>query len=162
MHVRPGKAGDAESAIAVWKLANEARREGAPVPPQHETRVRSYLEMPDSFLAVAEAEHGLAGMAVGMQGLDDDGAGPPIPGLCHIAMVFVHPDAWGQGVGKQLMRHVLDEGTARGYVRFQLWTHADNDRAQRLYEGLGFRRSGREKDDDLGEHIVHYRMEPPT
>ena len=45
---------------------------------------------------------------------------------------------------------------SRGYERAQLWTHADNARAQRLYERHGFRRTGREKDDDLGEWIVHY------
>ena len=55
------------------------------------------------------------------------------------------------------MSHLLGEGRERGYVGFQLWTHGDNQRAQRLYEGVGFRRSGREKDDDLGERIVHYR-----
>jgi hypothetical protein len=30
-------------------------------------------------------------------------------------------------------------------------------RGQRLYDGRGFRRSGREKDDDVGERIVHYK-----
>lgn len=71
--------------------------------------------------------------------------------------VFVHPGRWGQGIGRLLMQGLMREATNRGYVAFQLWTHADNDRAQRLYEGLGFRRSGREKEDDLGEWTVHYQ-----
>jgi hypothetical protein len=41
--------------------------------------------------------------------------------------------------------------------RAQLWTHADNVRAQRLYERRAFRRSGREKADDLDGTIVALR-----
>lgn len=158
--VRAGTSADAEAAIEVWELANVARRGGLPVPAQHEARVHGYLKKADSFLAVADEGGTMVGMALGMQALDDDGAGPPLPGLCHISMVFVHPDHWGEGIGKLLMRHLLDAGLNRGYAGFQLWTHADNNRAQRLYEGLGFRRSGREKDDDLGERIVHYEWQP--
>ena len=43
-------------------------------------------------------------------------------------------------------------------ARAQLWTHAGNERAQRLYERRGFGRSGREKLDDAGETIVHYEV----
>jgi ribosomal protein S18 acetylase RimI-like enzyme len=158
--VRAGQPADGEAAVAVWQLANTARRGGVPVPSAHEQRVCGYLAKSDSFLAVAEEAGAVVGMALGMQALDDDGAGPPLPGLCHISMVFVHPDWWGQGVGKMLTQHLLEEGRNRGYGGYQLWTHADNDRAQRLYEGLGFRRSGREKDDDLDERIVHYELKP--
>lgn len=154
--IRAGHPSDIDAAVAVWKAANTARRGGVNVPPEHESRVRRYLRKPDTFLAVAAADTGVVGMAVGMQALDDDGAGPPLPGLCHISAVFVHPGSWGRGVGAQLVRQVLAEGRARGYETFQLWTHADNARAQRLYEGLGFVRSGREKNDDFGERIVHY------
>ena len=58
-------------------------------------------------------------------------------------------------------RAMLREGRARGFAHFQLWTQANNRRAQRLYEGIGFRRSGREKVDDLDELIVHYEYNPP-
>jgi ribosomal protein S18 acetylase RimI-like enzyme len=156
--VRPGRAEDVEPAVAVWQVANTARRGGVPVPAEHEQRVRGYLAKPDAFLVVAQDGGDLIGMAVGFQGCEDDGAGPPIPGLCHISLVFVHPDRWRQGTGGMLMRHLLLEGRARGYSHFQLWTHADNRRAQQLYEGLGFLRSGREKDDDLGERTVQYAL----
>jgi hypothetical protein len=59
------------------------------------------------------------------------------------------------------VRHLLAQAFDRGFASFQLWTHADNERAQRLYEGLGFQRSGREKDDDLGERTVQY-VRPPA
>lgn len=158
--VRTGGLADIDAAVAVWQLANTVRRGGNPVPASHEDRMRGYLAKTDSFLSVAEAGDGaeLVGMALGMQALDHDGAGPPIPGLCHISAVFVHPDRWGHRVGTMLMQSLLAEGRNRGYERFQLWTHADNERALRLYEGLGFARSGREQVDDLDELTVHYQL----
>lgn len=107
-------------------------------------------------MLVAADEMEIVGMAVAIPARADDGAGPPVPGLCHISMVFVAPDRWGQRIGAQLVDAITAEARSRGYSRAQLWTHADNVRAQRLYERRGFRRTGREKDDDLGEPIVHY------
>ena len=156
--VRDGRQSDVEAAVAVWQQANTARRGGTPAPETHEARVRGYLASSDSFLSVAQDGADLVGMALGMQGLDQDGKGPPLPGLCHISMVFVHPDRWGHGIGRMLLQHLLAEARVRTYTRCQLWTHADNERAQKLYEGLGFRRSGREIDDDMGDRIVHFQL----
>src|SRR4051812_38892049 len=156
--IRPGRPDDVGGVVGVGRGPNPGGGGGVPVPAEHEQRVRGSLAKHDAFLFVAEAGDQLVGMAVGFQGCEDDGAGPPIPGLCHISMVFVRPDRWRQGAGRMLMRHLLLEGRMRQYSRFQLWTHADNQRAQRLYEALGFGRSGREKNDDLGERIVHYTL----
>jgi GNAT superfamily N-acetyltransferase len=154
--VRRGEPADLEPALEVWRAAEEARRDGAPVPPEHGGRVRGHMQNPSAFLFVAGAADGIVGMAVGMQGLADDGAGPPIEGLCHVGAVFVAPDRWGEGLGGGLVEAVLSEARSRGYGRAQLWTHADNARAYRLYQSRDFRRTGREKQDDLGETIVHY------
>jgi GNAT superfamily N-acetyltransferase len=62
----------------------------------------------------------------------------------------------GAGIGGRLLDRVLDEARRRGYVRVQLWTHAGNQRARRLYEQRGFERTGREKGDDRGELFIHY------
>jgi ribosomal protein S18 acetylase RimI-like enzyme len=153
--VRAGRAEDADAAVAGWRQAQAARRSGEPLPVGQDERVRGYLAKSDSFFVVADDGGRLVGMALGMQALEDDGAGPPMPGLCHISMVFVHPDRWGEGLGKLLMRRLVAEAEQRGFRAFQLWTQADNGRALGLYEGMGFARSGREKDDDLGEHVVH-------
>lgn len=154
--IRRGTPADLEPAIAVWRAANEARLEGRAAPsPEHGERVRGHLENPDAFLFVAEDVR-ISGMAVGMRGLADDGAGPPIEGLCHVGAVFVTPRRWGEGLGGRLVDAVLAEARGRGYTRAQLWTHADNTRAHRLYARRGFHRTGREKQDDLGETIAHY------
>ena len=153
--VRRGGPEDLEPALEVWRAAEEARR-GGPASPEHGGRVRAHVQNPASFLFVADGADGIVGMAVGMQGLADDGAGPPIQDLCHVGAVFVAPGHWGVGLGGELVGAVLSEARSCGYGRAQLWTHADNTRAQRLYENRGFRRTGREKQDDLGETIIHY------
>ena len=154
--VRRGGPADFGPAVEVWRAANEARLAGrASPPPVQLERLHAAMRDPASFLFVAD-DGGISGMAVGMQGLADDGAGPPIEDLCHVGAVFVAPDRWGAGLGGELVGAVLSEARSRGYGRAQLWTHAGNTRAQRLYENRVFRRTSREKEDDLGETIVHY------
>lgn len=153
--VRRGGPDDLAPALEVWRAAEEARR-GGPASPEHGGRVRAHIENPTAFLFVADGADGIVGMAVGMQGLEDDGAGPPIEGLCHIGAVFVAPDRWGEGLGRELVEAVFAEARSRGYDRVQLWTNAANRRAHRLYERHGFRRTGREGEDDHGETIAHY------
>lgn len=154
--VRRAEPSDTEPVVAVWRAASAARHGGRPVSAEREARLRGSMRKPDAFLLVADDAGEIVGMALGMQGLADDGAGPPDPGLCFISMVYVAPDRWGEGLGGRIVDAVLTEARSRGYTRAQLWTHADNLRAQRLYEGRGFRRSGREKEDDRGERIVLY------
>ena len=154
--VRRGGPADFEPAVEVWRAANEARMGGrASPPPVQLERLHAALRDSASFLFVAD-DGGITGMAVGMQGLADDGAGSPIDDLCHVGAVFVAPERWGAGLGGELVGAVLSEARSRGYGRAQLWTHADNTRAQHLYENRGFRHTGSEKQDDLGETIVHY------
>lgn len=158
--IRRGGQEDAESAVAVWMAANSARRDGLVPGPEQESRARGNVRNPDAFMLVAEASGNVVGMALGIQGRADEGAGPPVKGLCHISMVFVVPDYWGMGLGGRLLDALLDEARSRGYDRTQLWTHADNPRARRLYEGHCFSTSGREK-EEFGELIVHYQRPLP-
>ncbi|MGH3148975.1 MAG: GNAT family N-acetyltransferase [Rubrobacter sp.] len=154
--LRSGGPQDFKAALAVFRAAETARLAGREASAVVEERVRSHVENPASFLTVAEVESEVVGMAVGMQGLSDDGTGPPIEGLCHVGAVFVSPEHWGAGIGGRLVDRVLEEARARGYERAQLWTHADNLRARRLYEHRGFTHTGRKKEVDHGETIVHY------
>jgi ribosomal protein S18 acetylase RimI-like enzyme len=111
----------------------------------------------DSVADRAAAPGVVVGTILGVQGLDQDGAGPPVPGLLHISLLSVAPDRWGQRIGRLLVDEVLDRASVRGFEQAQLWTHADNLRANRLYKAIGFRRSGRVRIDDWGELLVHYR-----
>jgi ribosomal protein S18 acetylase RimI-like enzyme len=156
--IRLGRPEDVEPAVAVWLIANTARRGGPP--PRPEQEARGHVGDPEAFLLVADASGRVVGMALGEQALSNDGTGPPVEGLCHVSMVFVAPDYWGRGIGGRLVDALLPEARLRGYDRAQLWTQSDNLRARRLYEGRGFLPSGREK-DEFGERIVHYQRALP-
>jgi ribosomal protein S18 acetylase RimI-like enzyme len=53
----------------------------------------------------------------------------------------VHPSARRQGLGQALMRTALRTFADRGHTEVSLKVEADNTRAIRLYEALGFRRT---------------------
>ncbi|MBC6460754.1 GNAT family N-acetyltransferase [Actinomadura sp. HBU206391] len=164
--VRLGTPADAEAVLPILYAADLARgRHGFPRDPD---RARHRLTGPDAFFVVAENRdeggtvgdatvgRGAVGLAVGMHSREDGGAGRAIPGLCHITMVAVQPGWWGQGIGKRLIWALLSELRTRGYDRAQLFTQADNTRAQRLYMGLGFSPTGVLAVSYEGEGIVQY------
>jgi GNAT superfamily N-acetyltransferase len=154
--IRPGTRVDAEPALAVWRDAYRAQRGLPEVDAGHAEHVRDFLGERDSFLIVADEDGPLVGMAVGTHGREDDGTGPPIPGLMHLKMLFVLPDHWGRGLGGVLVDVVLDESRLREYDQAEVWAHTDNARAQRLYGRKGFLPSGRERRDLAGDVITQF------
>ncbi|MFD1196635.1 GNAT family N-acetyltransferase [Seohaeicola saemankumensis] len=56
-----------------------------------------------------------------------------------IKRMFVRPDAWGHGIGAQMLNVLLTEAEAAGYVRYRLSTHHALHAAQSLYRRAGFR-----------------------
>ena len=154
--VRAANANDIEPALAVWRAASAARRGERSVPIEREARVRESLQLPDGLLLVADEAGQVVGMGLAMQSRGDDGAGPPVPGLCFISLIYVVPERWGEGLGTRIVEAVLAEARTRGFARARLWTHADNERACRLYEGRGFQHTGREQVDSSGTLIVEY------
>lgn len=85
----------------------------------------------------------VVGMALLEPGLDDAGAGAPVPGLGHIAMVFVEPAAQRRGVGTGLLAALIGTARADGLTRLIVWTGVDNDAATGLYRTHGFTGTGR-------------------
>jgi RimJ/RimL family protein N-acetyltransferase len=55
----------------------------------------------------------------------------------------VQREVWGQGLGRALCEAALSGARASGIRRVTLYVRADNLRAIRLYEALGFRHEGR-------------------
>ncbi|WP_152617688.1 GNAT family N-acetyltransferase [Phaeacidiphilus oryzae] len=171
--VRPASPEDWPSAMELWQQAHIVRRNGRPLAGGQVERALRRLQDAKTLLLVAEDQdvqlggqkppaEALVGTALGVQGREDDGAGPPLPGLLHISMVSVAPDLWGRHIGRRLIESLLSEAGSLAYDRAQLWTHADNLRANRLYRVMGFRRSGRVRIDDWGELIVHYHRPIPS
>ena len=75
-----------------------------------------------------------------------------------VQMVSVAPERWGEGIGGELLAAALAEARTRGFERVKLWTHADDERVRRLYEGRGFGRTGTRLAGESGEPIVLYEQ----
>lgn len=60
----------------------------------------------------------------------------------HLEDFVVRPDLRGRGLGTRLIRHAIEESRKEGLLRLILLTDGDNTNAQRLYERMGFVRSG--------------------
>ena len=55
-------------------------------------------------------------------------------------------DFWGQGIGSELMKRMIEFARESGLHSLFLYARADNERAISLYERFGFEKTGRFKD----------------
>lgn len=156
-YVRELTAADQEALAGLWAAATARRRSDVGLPPLDLAAEGSALDRAGAF-GVGVIDDGLlVAAAVALPALGDDARSmQPVVGLCHISTVATAPDRWGRGLGRVVVRAVMSQATRRGYPRAQLWTHASNVAARRLYESDGLVLSGREKLDDFGEPIVHF------
>lgn len=61
---------------------------------------------------------------------------------CFPARLCVDPDRQGEGLGERVMRHLADHARAEGLGSIRLLAAVANPAANRLYERLGYRRTG--------------------
>ena len=81
-----------------------------------------------------------------------------------IMAIYLAPDAWGHGFGRELMAASLGFLTGAGYQEATLWVLDTNDRARRFYAAAGFAADGAAKIGSAGEHPLHevrYRLSLP-
>ncbi len=64
-----------------------------------------------------------------------------------VYMLYVHPDATGQGIGRALLDQALDELSDRPFYWAIVWVVAGNRRARAFYESAGLRPDGAERID---------------
>jgi len=151
VQIRLGGAEDVEAAVSVYeRSSNEARRlrGDRPHPAEEIEHVRARLREPEAWFLLASDDDTVVGMAAAVPGRADDGAGPVIPGVLFLGLVFVLPGRWGEGIGGAVTDAALAEAGRRGYSRIHLWTHEDNERSHRLYRGRGFSPTGRIHDGE--------------
>jgi GNAT superfamily N-acetyltransferase len=109
--------------------------------------------------STATASTGIAGFA-GYWPTRDADQDPVRTG--EVAAIYLHPDAWGQGLGRQLMAATLANLAAAGYRDATLWVLRDNARARRFYSQAGWAADGASKTDDVdGFPLLEVRYRRP-
>ncbi len=73
------------------------------------------------------------------------GPDPSDPELGHLARLYVSPERWGEGVGRQLYVAAIDHLRSSGFSEATLWVLEKNERARSWYERLGWRKTGERK-----------------
>lgn len=117
------------------------------------------LDLSRSGVLVVTAGAGIAGFAGYWPTRDGDG--DPV-GTGEVTAIYLHPDAWGQGLGRQLMTATLANLAAAGYRDATLWALQDNVRARRFYSRAGWAEDGAAKTDDSdGFPLVEVRYRRP-
>lgn len=75
--------------------------------------------------------------------------------------IYVLPEYWGSGVGKELILWGLSELKTKGYKKVALWVVDENERARTFYEKVGFSHDGEIRVINPGKEIneLRYSME---
>lgn len=92
----------------------------------------SLAEEPESWAWVARVERDPAGCVL-LYGESDE--------LAEFRRLYVRPSHRGEGVGRRLLRTVIDRARAEGYETLGLATPPWSESAHALYESLGFERT---------------------
>ena len=164
MTIRPATADDASTLAAIhidsWRsayrgLVPDSRLDALDYGRRAE-HFRQWLLDADSQIFVVEA----GGTAVGFCTLGasrdpdaDQGATGEIWGI------YLAPDHWRKGLGTALCQHAEQTLHRQGYTAATLWVFADNPRARRFYEAMGFETDGASKTLQMGVSLgaVRYR-----
>jgi ribosomal protein S18 acetylase RimI-like enzyme len=72
-----------------------------------------------------------------------------------IAALYVAPEHWRTGAGRQLMRAGGQAARERGYRELTLWVLSSNTRARAFYESMGLVSDGAEKLERSNGHALH-------
>ncbi len=80
-----------------------------------------------------------------------------------IPAIYLHPEHWRCGIGRQLMRHGLEFVTHRGFGKVFLWVLEGNERARGFYEACGFSTENQRREDrrfgDVAVKEIKYKIE---
>lgn len=125
---------------------------------QAEQRWLERIEEPDKATFVAELNARVVGFV--RCGPSRDGDDDPSQ-IGEIYAIYVHPDHWGQGVGRALLSAANQHLRQRGFTQVTLWTLRDNSSARAFYKKAGLTLDGATKVTERGGEMsveVRYRQ----
>jgi GNAT superfamily N-acetyltransferase len=150
LHERPLEPADAQGLIALARACDETYLEWAPagwsVPEASSGWAERFLG-PDRWARVAVDRVGRLVASIAFRPAHVEPSpgpvvGPPLPGVAHVGILFVHPSRWRQGIAGRMLDSAEAAMAERGYVREQLWT-PEGAPAERFYAARGWERDGR-------------------
>jgi len=71
--------------------------------------------------------------------------------------IYLHPDSWGRGIGRALLRRAEDSMRASGFRQAILWVLKGNERGERFYRAAGWEQDGRKVDTFQGAGVTELR-----
>lgn len=83
-------------------------------------------------------------------------------GAGEVWTIYLHPNSWDAGLGRQLFAHAIDDLRSRGHTTLILWVLESNARARTFYEAAGWQPDGGRKEEDDHGYVmreVRYRLE---
>jgi putative acetyltransferase len=144
--IRANTVADAEQMIELDRVLAEAGRGMVLVPSQVATLEEERRRLEEQRRAIVNGDVTLGivaeidGRIVGSASLKQ-----LRPARCRhvgILAVGVHPDFQRQGIGRALMKHLIEHARTCKLERLELYVRGDNAPAQALYVSLGFVQEG--------------------
>lgn len=140
--------GDEAILADVFHDIDEAFFRPHPLTPEEATRIVGRAGR-DTYAILVEDGRAVAyGL---LRGLEE---GYPVPSLG----IAVRSTEQGRGLGRLMMSHLHDEARDRGASVVRLRVHADNARARKLYESMGYEYAGEER----GELVMLIDLDRPA
>lgn len=142
MSIRSARIEDADAIGEVhaqsWKIAYRGLVPQAFLdtitPAKRARKIREYLGTGYCTTLVAETDGQIQGFVDFAASRDTEA--PPRTG--EIFALYVHPQTWSRGLGRELMTAALTALEQAGFTSVTLWVLAGNERAIRFYEFAGF------------------------
>ncbi len=118
----------------------------------------NHASNPGRLNLVAESQHGIVGFVAVEAAPRGSGTAGEVIGI------YVHPEHWRAGAGKQLLAAALGHLSTVGFSGAFLWTMKANQRSRAFYENCGLRPCGKTRESErFGEkfHEVQYCCQLP-
>jgi ribosomal protein S18 acetylase RimI-like enzyme len=150
LEIRDARADDTEALFALFALVVEEGGAFPTKPPATNQDFERAWKRGKIAVLVARSGESLAGSYY---------LTPNYPGrAAHIANAgyMVHPDFRGQGIGRALVEHSIQEAPRRGFDALMFNLVFESNPARRLYERLGFEVVGRVPAAVEGEDAIVY------